>query len=286
MENVLVKKIKKIGILILICSLIVSCSSDEYIDNQKIIDSIDSLEISKKITKIETDSIGSILDTIAIEYLKYDEQNRKRFKKRIYWYNEISMTWTDYFNIDENLFYREIFDEEGNSISIFETISNSAGTVVKAIQISKEIEPFDTTNMDYSYKFYTNQKVKRLLIKTFHEETGEIISKVEYDRNEKPLFEVMIMENDTMSFQLWEYSDTSLIKSTYTNYQKDTSKHVYYFDGKETLIKEHEFDFKNGKFHKSKEIKHFYNQLNEKIKSIERNLGDKKVKFIEYLEEK
>ena len=91
--------------------------------------------------------------------------------------------------------------------------------------------------MDYSCEYHPNGNVKKLHINTFHQEVGELISKIEYDEQENPLFEVMIFKSDTMSFQNWEYSDTILQRSVYTNYQKDTSKSIYYFEEEKLLIK-------------------------------------------------
>ena len=276
----------KFGKPILICFLIIGCSSNELVDNQKMRDSIDKLEISKIITVVETDSIGNIADTLSMEYLKYDDQKQKRFKKKIYWYKDRKTSWIDYFKPDEDLFYREAFDEEGKSYSIYETMSNKKGEVKRAIRINKEREPIDTIIMDYSHEKYSNGNVKMLLIKTYHEEVGELISKVNYDEYENPIFEVMIMKDDTMSFQTWEYSDTILQKSIYTNYQGDTSKSIYHFGNKKLLLNEEEFENRNGKFVKSKDISYFYDNENERTKSIEINLQTEDVKYIKYVIEK
>jgi len=283
-----VQQIKEMKIekLIPIFFLIIACSSNEYIDNQKMIESIDSLQISKIVTEFETDSLGNILDKISIEYLKYDNENRKRFKEKIYWYKERKMSLKDYFKPDEDLFYRESLNDNGELESTFETKSNKKGKVAKAIQINKDGDRIDTTLMDYFHEFRTNGTVKKLLIKTFHEEVGELNSEIKYNEDEKPLLEVMIMDNDTMSFQTWEYSDTVLKKSIYTNYQKDTSKTVYYFGAEKMVVKEEEFDFKNGKFIKLKEISNYYDESNDRTKSIERNLETEEVKYLKYLKEK
>lgn len=273
----------KIEKLLLFCVLIANCSSEEYIDNQAMIDSIDALEFTEIITEIEVDSIGNILDTLSIEYLKFDDQNRKRFKKEIYWYENEKWSWIDYFKPDEDLFYRESFDEEGNSNSIFETKSNLKGRVVSALEISKEREPHDTVFMNYSHKFYLNGNVRQLVIQASHKEIDNLISKTEYDKNKNPLVELMMIKKDTISFQIWEYLDTMLQKSIYTNYQTDTSKSVYHFGEQETLIKEEEFEFKEGQFIQSKEINHFYNEIHERTKSIEKNSKTNIVKYVRYL---
>ena len=124
------------------------------------------------------------------------------------------------------------------------------------------------------------------MIKTFHEETGELVSIVEYDEYEKPLIEVMIMKDDTMSFQIWEYVDTTLQRSIYTNYQGDTSRTIYYFGSEKMLISEEEFSFAEDKITKLKEVNHFYNEENEMTKSRERDVESKNVKYIKYLIEK
>ncbi|GJM34552.1 MAG: hypothetical protein DHS20C18_35530 [Saprospiraceae bacterium] len=248
--------------------------------------SIDSMKISKIITEVETDSIGNILDTLSIEYLKYDENNRKRFKRKIYWYKDRKMSGKDYFRPDEDLFYRESFDEDGKLNSIFETISNKNGRVERAMQIDKGREPIDTIIMDYSHELQSNGKVKKLLIKASHEEVGELISKLIYDEYENPIFEVMIMENDTMSFQTWEYSDTVLQRSIYTHYLGDTSMSIYLFGVEKMLVNEGKFEYKDGMFIKSKEINHFYDETNERQKSIEKNHDTEEVKYIRYLKEK
>lgn len=248
--------------------------------------SIDKLEFSKKITEVEIDSIGNIVDTISIEDLKFDSNSKKRFKEKVYWYKDRKSSWIDYFKPDEDLFFREAFDEEGKSYSTFETLSNKKGEVKKAIQINKEREPIDTTFMEYSHDYYRNGNVKKLTIRTFHEEVGELISKVKYDEKENPIFEVMIMTDDTMSFQNWEYSDTILQKSIYTNYQRDTSKSVYYFGERKLLINEEEFEYEEGFFIKSKEINHIYDKSDDRIKTVERNLKSNDVKYIKYIIEK
>jgi len=285
-QNASIQKTKmRIERLIPLCFLVISCSSSEYIDNQKMKDAIDSLEISKIITEVEIDSIGNILDTLSIEYLKYDVKNRKRFKQHIYWNQDRKMSWIDYFKPDEDLFYRESFDEKDKSNSIFEAKSLIGGNIKKVMQISKDRTPFDTIHMEYSYRFHSNGKIKQLLIKTTHKEVDGFISKLIYDKYEKPLFEMTIWNNDTMSFQAWEYIDTMLQKCIYTDYQRDTSKSVYYFKGKKMLTKEEAFKFSDGHFIQTKEINHFYNEANKRTKSVEKNQETKEVKYVKYFEE-
>ena len=36
----------------------------------------------------------------------------------MYWYKDRKLSWIDYFKSDEDLFYREAFDEEGKSTSV------------------------------------------------------------------------------------------------------------------------------------------------------------------------
>jgi hypothetical protein len=279
------EKMRIVEILIL-CFLVVGCSPNEYVDNKKMRASIDSLEISEIITEVETDSLGNLLDTISLTYLKYDDEKRKRYKARKYRYKDRELTLKDYYKPNEDLFYRESFNDEGESESIFETISNRTGRVVKAIQINKEFDPIDTTIMNYTHSFHPNGKVKELVIKAYHEEVGKFNSRVIYDKNEAPLFEVIIMDSDTMSYQVWEYSNSKLYKSIYTNYQIDTSKSIYYFGEGEQLIKEEEYNFKDGNYFKSKETNHSYDESNEKSESIEEDKTAKEVKYIKYLKEK
>lgn len=261
----------------------VSCSSSQYADNQKMKAMINKLEVSEIILEAETDSSGNILDTISIAFLKYDNENRKRYREKKYYGEYGSMLGKDYFNTEEDLFYRETYNDKDELEAIFETKTNKKGTVVKALQIIKDKEQYDTITLDYAQELYGNGKVKKLLIKTVHEEIGELFSSVHYDEFEKALFEVMIMDNDTLSFQDWEYADTILQKSTYTNYQLDTSRTVYYFGQEKRLTKEEEFGFKDGNYIKLKEINHFYKALNKRKKSIEINVETKEKKYIKYL---
>ena len=248
--------------------------------------SIDKLEFSKKITEVEIDSIGNIVDTISIEHLKFDSNGKKRFKEKVYWYKDRKTSWIDYFKPDEDLFFREAFDEEGKSYSTFETLSNKKGEVKKAIQINKEREPVDTTFMDYLCEYHPNGNVKKLHINTFHQEVGELISKIEYDEQENPLFEVMIFKSDTISFQNWEYSDTILQRSVYTNYQKDTSRSIYYFEEEKLLIREEEFEYKEGRFVKSREMNHVYDKSNDRIGTVEIDLNTSDLKYRRFIIEK
>ena len=276
----------KIRIIISICFLITSCSLGELTENERMKSSIDKLEFSKKIIEVEIDSIGNIVDTISIEQLKFDSRGKKRFRKRAYWYKDRKLSWIDYFKPDEDLFFRKVIDEEGNIQSIFETLSNQEGEIKKAIQIDKETNPNDTILMEYSHDYYQNGHVKNLSIRTFHEEFGASISKINYDEQENPVFEVVMMEDDTISFQNWEYSDKMLRKSIYTNYQMDTSKSVYYFGEKKLLVSEEEFEYEEGFFTKSKKINHSYDESDDRIKTIERNLKSNDVKYIKYIIEK
>ncbi len=250
------------------------------------IDFIDSLNTSEVITEVETDSIGNILDTLSVTYVKYDDKNCKRFTKKTYWYKGRKSSWIDYFKPDKNLFYRESFNEKGETNSVFETKSNFKGKIEKAIQINTEGDQIDTTLMDYSHIFYSNGNIKELQIKSFHEEVGELVIKINYDEYEKPLSEVMVLKKDTTSFQIWEYLDTILEKSIYTNYLRDTSKSIYYFEKGELLIDEEEFNLKNGDFIKSKEINHFYNDVSIRTKTIETNSMTKAKRYIKFLVEK
>lgn len=273
----------KIRIIVSICFLIIGCSSNKVEDNIGIKKIIDQLEVSKKITEVQIDTVGNILDTITIEYLKFDNRGRKRFKKREFWYEDREFYFIDYFDANEDLFFREVFDKYGELYSNFEAFFNRKGEIIKAVQVDKEGETVDTIFMDYFREYYLNGSVKKLMIKTSHEEIGESMSKVTYDEQGNPIFELMTMNGDTFSIQDWEYSDTILQKSIYMNYQVDTSKSIYYFVEGKQLIKEEEFEYKDREYVKSKEINHKYDKSGDRIETTKINLRTNDFKHIKYI---
>jgi hypothetical protein len=274
----------KAKLFILNIIFIVSCSSNEYIDNKKSIELIGALEVSDTIMEVETDSVGNILDTILIEHLKYDDKKRKRYKKSIYFHEGFSTSRVDYFTPEEDLFRSEIFDKDEKPNSIFETFISKKGTIKAATLIVKEGASYDTLLMNHFHEFYPNGKIKKLEIKAFHNKTPNNVTKIEYNRYEKPLSEITMVEGDTLRYKTWEYADSTLQKIVYINYQADTSKSIYYFNNNK-LAKENLFEYKNNVSTKSKQVDYFYNDSGEMSNSIEKNFNTKKIKYIKFIKQ-
>ncbi len=258
----------KIGSIVLYTFLIISSSLNSNQDNQEQIALIDKMDISKIITKVEVDSMDNIIDTISINKYKFDEKQKKRYEESIYFYSYQNVTVKSYFKSDDDLFYQVRSGDKHGLQTTFETQTNSKGIVETALQINHERPEVDTIMMYYSNIFHANGNIKQLTLEANDPEIGQMISTINYDINEKALNELMMMERDTFSHQIWEYSDGILVKGIYTTYKGDRSQSIWYYNQDENLIKEDIFKYNDSFFEKTSIIKHTYNASNEKIKTI------------------
>ncbi|MEZ4918188.1 MAG: hypothetical protein R2792_03695 [Saprospiraceae bacterium] len=102
---------------------IASCMQKEPSDSHGKKAWIDQLPVSKTITAIETDSMGKGLDTLSVEYLKLDDQHRKRYSKKINWIDKEKTVRIDYFSPDGTLFFQEVYLTEDILFARFEAHS-------------------------------------------------------------------------------------------------------------------------------------------------------------------
>lgn len=275
----------KIGKIILSCLLLIGCGNDEFEANKKMRLDIDQLELSKTITEVHIDRSGNRTDTLSVQYVKVDENSKKRYSKKDYWYQKEKYSLVNYFDKNEDLFYREGFDKQGKSISIFQTITDNNGNIIKAIQINRERTPIDTTILNYSFSFHENGKVKIMTIETIDEEVGAFTSKVYYDEEENPIEEVMLKNKnlDTVTYQTWEYEEAILRKSIYLDFLRDTNKIIYHFENGTQLSLEEVFHLENGKFFKAIDNWYLYNSVNDRIGKDEKNQITGVTKNIKYI---
>mgnify|MGYP001794620888 CR=1 FL=1 len=263
--------------------LMMTCSAEELVDNQALRAAIDQLPVSQVITKVEMDATGNILDTLLVEYRKLDEQRRLQFKKRVNWHTYGKTTDAYYFTSDEETFYVQSFDRNGQLYSTFEAWSNPEGEVEKAITISLDREPADTVLMDYTRTYHSNGAVKHLLIVATHKEVEESLSTTSYDNQRYPITECLVVAGDTATYQNWEYADGILQKSTYNSYRGDTSRYIYHYGEGERLDREVTLKWREGEYQPSEEVRHFYDKDGEKTRSIELNLSTAETKYFNYL---
>ena len=265
--------------------MLTACNANEWSDSQKMKEEIDLLPFSKTMLEIETDSSGNTLDTLAVDSFKYDEKGQKRFQKRTETLRIGKRRLEVYFLEDEDLFSREIFEEGGQSISLFETKLDGDGKLLEAIQIEKRLGSNDTLFMNYTYDRYPNGNVKTLTITTAHPEIKGSFSKRAYDEFKKLLYEVVIYEGDTTSFQTWEYEDTQLVKSVFIYYGLDTIQTIYHFKSRKVLTQSEQFEIYAGKYIKSMETHYTYDQEGERTQSVEKDLKTGESTYIQYLKQ-
>ncbi len=281
-------KSKNINKLILAaCLLLAACSPKEYFDNQQMIKTIDAMPFSKRSMKMELDSMGNTVDTLFIAKLKYDEKGMQRYNERTFFFkNEQTTTVIQYYKDDEDLFYRETESGDDDFLR-YETKSIIDGEIEGAIQIAQDGEEVDTTIITYEYQYHLNGKRKNLIVKTKSQKVGELYLTLTYNLNERPSFETMIMEGDTLSFQTWEYENDLLSQMIICSYSEGSleAKTVYTYGKEERLMEDIMFGLEDGDLVKTVETKYEYDEADDLIGEQELNLATGKVKVYKYFNE-
>lgn len=210
----------------IILFMITGCFSTEFMDNQKMINLIDSMEITKEIITVETDSLGTVLDTVVTSKWKYDEDNKSRYLEEYYFFENEKRIIKEYYKTDEDLFYRKISNDQEGVLSIFETKSGVNGLVEESQHVELWSDKNDTLKMYSSYLNHPNGERKKRIIKVSNQDSENHML---YDLNGNPVFDYLIIDTDTVSYQSWEYVNSVLRKSIKINYQLDTSKLIWFF---------------------------------------------------------
>lgn len=273
----------KIAPIILYYLLIISCFSGSNYDNQKEIDLIDKMAISKTITEVEVDSLDQMIDTIKISKYKLDTNQKMRYEELTFFPPSQRIILKRYLKSNQDLFYLIRTNHKQEVLSIFETESNPQGLIEKAVQTSKERPEFDNALINYSYDFHPNGKIKEKAIETIYPNGGQMMTIAHYDLNEKMLNELIMMGKDTFSAQNWAYSNQNLVKNTYTSYGASPFQSISYYDANENIIKEEMFFRREHTFEKEMITQHIYNSSDERIKSIEEMIITGRKTYFKYM---
>lgn len=250
---------------ILLFALIIlqSCQSDLLIDNKPIINQIDKLNYSKTIFEVSIDSNKNIIDTLSIEKIKTDKNEKVLYKFKEYSNKYGKTTKQSYFRDNEDLFY-QLTDFGIRDWKLeYETFVNKDNVIYKAQMVNIEPKSSDTTFMKYSYTYDNEGKKTTLSITS--DSIGSM-SLLKYNDNEKPEFKYIVMENDTLEKSRMKYINGKIKESTheykepfridiyeYNNNQDVKSKKTFK-NIKDSLIKSVEYIYKNDSSGNTEEI--------------------------------
>lgn len=250
--------------ILLLIIIIQSCQSDLLIDNNSIIQEINKLNFSKTVFEFSIDNEDNIIDTISIIKTKTDKNGKTLYEIKEYLLEvDRNIIQQNYYRDNEDLFYQETSASKEFK-SIFETFVNKNNVIKKAQMISfNSKNSNDTIFMEYNYKYESKGKKETLFITSKFDSINSL-DFTKFNKNEKPVFGYLILDNDTIQKRKMNYINGKLHKSTY-EYKKPFKIIVSTFDSIENIKVETIFIKTNDTIKKAFESTHYNNKNTELI---------------------
>jgi len=245
--NVIQNVVKNLFIYIFIVTLI-SCQSDEIIDNQPQIDKIDSLKVSEIIYEVSVNKFGKITDTVSIEKKKYSKNNILLYSHYESFRDNYIKITENYYRDNEEMFIQKTGSEKLDIYSEYITYVNKDFVIIKS-EMNDNTDFHIIMNYDYKYKLFGTKKSLTILSKI---DSLSSRNYSQYNDNEDILFNYNIINSDTIEKATYQYNEDKLMESKYyylkrgmtviSGYDekgRNTSNKVMeLIDGKKTLIQE------------------------------------------------
>ncbi|MCL7755131.1 hypothetical protein [Polaribacter sp. Z022] len=251
-------------IFTLLFIIIQSCQSEFLMDNKNIIEKIDKLDFSKTIFEVSIDKNENIIDTLSVVKIKTNKNGKIVYKQKEYLPKASgNIIQQSYFRNNKDLFYQETSANKEFK-SIFETFVNKENVIYKARTISYETEnQNDTILMTFEYKYDIGGKKETLFIKPELDSISSL-DFTKYNKNEKPEFGYLIIENDTVQKRKINYLNGKMIESTY-EFKKPFRTIISTFNNNEKTLTEILFIKINDTIKKASESIFEYNENSELI---------------------
>ena len=228
--------------------LIISCQSNEIIDNQPQIDKIDSLTVSEIIYEVSINKFGEITDTVSIEKKKYNKNNILLHSHYVFFSDTYNKIIENYYRDNEEMFLQKSNTEPLNMSYIYITYVNSNNVIIKSeMSVSDEGEKI-TFPMTYNYNYDLFGKKKSLMVES-EVDSIKSMSFEKYNEFEKKVYHYQIINNDTTESSFVVYQNQKISKYTYnylnhkrieiSEYNEGTniiSRNIYKIENKDTIL--------------------------------------------------
>jgi hypothetical protein len=264
----------------LILFILLGCNSSNRENNLKLINNINTLEISKKVIELNTDENKQVIDTSSITFQKVNSNEEIVYEKKVSFTEKGKSTVESYFTNEKDLFYRKTVALKGTYETIYETIRKGE-EIDKAILINIEFsKPVDTIVMNYSY-VYDSETKKELNILVDHKgfKTKKSMNFTSFGKIEN---ENSIINQDTISSNRFSYKNQKLHKLEIIN-NLSGYKLIYRYSKDEKIIKEEEYSDYKDTWQKQKQTEYFYDKEGNKTEAKITDISNKQISFRIYV---
>ena len=217
--------------ILFVCLLLTACNSSS--DNANRIRSIDKIKTVDTIYAIQIDSNGVILDTLAMNRIKKNNEGVKVF-------NEKTSLDDDKRKIIIKKYMREngeLFYEKAVTMTSVDTFISTHenwvqnGRIEKAISVFRGPEKADTIHMTYKYENDKDGKIKKMTI--FERDSSRLLETY-YNQEEKPILDLYFFEGDTTEQVRYIYEGSKLVSER--KLKKRTGKETILTYGPDKLL--------------------------------------------------
>ncbi len=245
---------------------------------KKVIDSINKIKI---VQEYEADSIGNILDTLSTQIIKSDINNIEVYKENILYQDGEILISKNYYINNEDLFYSILESKKSGILSIYEAWSSN-GKITNALSIEfKGKEKRDSLWFDYNYNYGNNEKLDEIIISGSYSDGAESKTVMTYNDTEKLISELLLFENDSLSFIKYHY-DNDKIKTKSIYYPKRKTTINIQYDLNEQVKFEETYLHKNDSLIKIETIEHFSSKEGHRERTIYSDADSSRKKYIIY----
>ncbi|MDA9970485.1 hypothetical protein N9E56_01480 [Flavobacteriaceae bacterium] len=270
---------KNIISLIILSITILSCSQASK-SNLELINYIDLIKNEKTIYEFQVDSLETIIDTLSIEKNKVDKNNVIVFKETKTLRSNGYLKSTNYYRVNNNLFYSKVEISELGILSTSE-FWEKENKIIKGLYIEYVDNKVKDT-IDIGYKYYYDKngfKNKTVISSKYKEEIGNTTELI-YNDSGKLIEEIFIQYGDTLRMTRYTYLNDSLRKKIIENYENSTFINFLY-DKKENILSMDIFEKKDSLV-RINETKYETNQEGEISRIVQTDYPSKNKKYVLY----
>src|SRR5690554_3308117 len=211
--------------IFLVIFLITGCKNQEIDAIEEYINKIDNRPISETLYVFEVDSDKSIIDTLALRKLKYDDNKNLIFENNFQL--KYNLETVNYYDSKNGMIYSKV-KKDDDIISDFRV--NLKGDLITSANYNVYENGVikDSVFMKYHYTFDKGKKTKLLI------DSGDDFNTIElYNELEKPTLNFSMHKKDTLEKTEFMYDKDNLMRK----------KRVKNFSRDEEVIYEYDNDF-------------------------------------------
>ena len=272
------KTLKKI-LYILVCILvIVSCYKNEpFVGNNKLIEIIDTMDLSETRYKIKVNADKTNRDTVQIRSIKKDSSNKEVYQEWTYWLRGVKYIRQGYYRNITGMFYEKTKSEDDYFEQTYETFLKNKKNIDKARMNTKfRGEEESSIDMVFEYKRNIYGKLKVLNIYLTMDTSRSKLESV-YNDEEKVIKEIHYTNQtgrDTIETREFVYVNSKLNSYFFRKLHGSKKEMNLYYDENEKLISELEivYEFDEDKIAENWTRKYYYNEAGLLIFSIETDI--------------